>query len=82
MSKEAIKILKKKMTLEERKDFVKVLNSWDNNWDEICNGYSISTLFISFLLMILDKKNEQKNWGKIFLRFTTKELYTIIKLNK
>jgi hypothetical protein len=85
MSKKAVEILRSKMTLEERKEFIDECVRYNGeNWWKSIDKESISDLFAwpknSFIWY--SSRNGHSHWTQIYNRFTEEELVTIIYLNE
>jgi len=83
MSKKVIEVMKKRMSLEERKRFVKNCNLENINWYKDLNNESLGTLFFSWLSFNwADTEEGYEYWYKILKRFTTEELSLTINLKE
>jgi len=85
MSKKAVEILRSRMTLEERKEFIDECVRYNGeNWWKSIDEEDIGDLFNypknSFIWS--SAKNSTNYWREIYNRFTEEELGTIIYLNE
>lgn len=83
MSKQALEILKSKMTLEERKKFVEnCVKQNGEEWWKSFDGRSIGQVFncINFSFSWSSSNQGNNYWLQIYNRFTDEEKSTIIQL--
>jgi hypothetical protein len=85
MSKKAIEILKSKMTLDERKEFVRECERQNGkDWYMGLDGFNIWHLFMVKSNSFSWEESEKglNYWNKIRNRFTDEEESTVINLNE
>jgi hypothetical protein len=87
MSAKALEILKAKMSLEERQQFVANCNKQNPEWEKNIDGKMLGTggigLFHSTVsFRLLSSKEGFEYWQSIYLRFTDEELSTRINLKE
>jgi len=89
MSAKALEILKAKMSLKERRQFVKNCKKDNPSWEKKIDGKDLSTYYkgvglfnstISFRWYM--SKEGYNYWSAIYLRFTKEELKTKINLSE
>jgi hypothetical protein len=84
MSNKAIEILKSKMTLDERKEFVRECERQNGkDWWKKLHGIKLLALFMSDNSFIWrESKKGGAYWLEIYNRFALEELNTAINLNE
>ena len=91
MSAKALEILKSKMSLEERRQFVANCNKQNPDWEKKIDGRTLGVYYtgtgaglfsgtISFRWYL--SKEGYNYWAVIYSRFTREELKTKINLNE